>query len=167
MHAEDRAEDLLLRRRVGVVGQVEHGRLEVVAPVEAGRAAAAGDDLAAVLLGQRRRYRSHRSRWAALMTGPIIVRRLGRRADRERAVGRRPPPRAPRPCARRGTSMRVAATHAWPAVIGDHRAAPAADPVDRVGQVDLRRLAAELERDALHRRRGLGQDLLARPRSSR
>ena len=51
-HPDHRAEDLLLRRRVGVVGQVEHGRLEVVAAVEAGRPAAAGRDLAAVLLGE-------------------------------------------------------------------------------------------------------------------
>ena len=48
-----RAEDLVLGRGVGVVGQVEHGRLEVVAPVEPGRPAAAEGDLAAVLLGER------------------------------------------------------------------------------------------------------------------
>ena len=52
MHADHRAEDLLLRRRVGVVGQVEHGGLEVVAAVEPGRTAAADGDLAAVLLGE-------------------------------------------------------------------------------------------------------------------
>ena len=47
-----RTEDLVLRRRVGVVGQVEHRRLEVVAAVEPGRPAAAEGDLAAVLLGE-------------------------------------------------------------------------------------------------------------------
>ena len=58
----------------------------------------------------------------------------------------------------RGTSMRVAATQACPHVPATTARRARGHPLHRVGQVDLRRLAAELERDALHRRRRLRQD---------
>ena len=60
-----------------------------------------------------------------------------------------------------GTSIRVAATHAWPAVMATTLRSAGRNAVQGVGQIDLGRLAAELQRDALHRRCRLGQDLAA------
>ena len=58
-----------------------------------------------------------------------------------------------------GTSIRVADTHAWPDVMATATIAPIGARCEGVVEVDLRRLAAQLERDPLHRRGGLGEDL--------
>ena len=51
-HADHRTEDLLLRSRIGVVGQIQHRRLEVVTAVKTFGPASAAEDLAAVIFGQ-------------------------------------------------------------------------------------------------------------------
>ena len=154
--ADDRTEDLLLGGPVRVVGQVEHGGLEVVAPVKPGRSTAAARHRAAALFGEADELfaagalrggddRSHQLGW------------IGRAADRDVAVGG----------ADRGDHFVLAVVrdehpgggHAGLARGHGHDGhGTAGDPVDRVVEVDLGRLAAEFEGDPLHRRGGLGED---------
>ena len=150
-HADHRTEDLFLRSRIGVVRQVEHRGLEVVAAVETRGAAAAAEHLAAVLFGQLRRSARTCSRCAALIIGPMIA-TVGRwarptlmravdRADRLQhfflAVLRNQHPGG------RHAGLAGSASH--------HRQRADGGAVYRVRQVDLRRLAAEFQRHAASR----------------
>ena len=155
-----RAEDLLLRRGVARcrAGRARWARSS--SRGRAARAAATDGDLPAVLLGERDEP------FAPLPLRGADDRPHHRRRDRSAHRRRSTPYAAPTASRtsslrRAGTSMRVAATHAWPAVMATTIMAPVATRSTRVGQVDLRRLPSELERDALHRRCGLGEDLLS------
>ena len=140
----------------GVVGHVEHGRLEVVAPLEAGRAGAAAHDGGAGV-----------DRGGDVVLAALALRRRDERAEQGRGVGRVADLQHPRDADRLLEDLRLAVLgheHAGrrdtglTGVGGEHGRAPHRRPLDRVGEVELHRLAAELEQDALHGRRGLRHD---------
>ena len=138
----------------------EHGRPDVIAAVQARRAAGSAGDQPGAFLDAGLDEALDLVELDPADDRPEIDARA--RGDRRPSGRRRPLRRSPAPLAgaRPGTSMRVGASQDWPLLAKQASDARAHRGLEiRVGQDDVRRLAAEFLRDALDRVGGrLGDD---------